>query len=275
MATACGSCTAPTGDGSTLCGSCTRELGTALLTAASIAGDLDDAVARLLKRGGGGRSSETSAPLPVDLEAADVARKLRGWLFGGVGLVLAEDEPSPSPAIEPCAWWLARNVQRVRQHADAVKIHKGITEAVARALAVIDRKPERIYAGPCTQCGADLLGTAGDTSITCACGTEHSVSDRQLALQLAMYDLLGSATWCAGTAAAVGVDLSENTIRTWVKRGKLVSHGQRPAPLGGRPFEVYRFGDVLDLAAARRPGTRIKSEKVPASAANTPGTRPA
>ena len=118
-APACGSCKAPVGDSASLCQGCTRDLAELLLLAASIAPDLDDAVARLLKRGSGGRRSETEAPLPVDLAASDASEKLRAWLRRMVVEQVTMAAEIPPGDIRTMARWLLRRLGDIRTHYDA------------------------------------------------------------------------------------------------------------------------------------------------------------
>jgi hypothetical protein len=254
-APACGSCGSPTGDSSYLCTGCTRDLAALLLQAASIAPDLDDAVAKLLRRGSGGRRSEADAPLPVDLAASGIAYELRHRLGYWVNTT-ARSRPElwitrPGDSIAAMARWLAAHLADVRQLEGADRMLDDIGRRVHRALAVVDRKPERLYAGPCPQCGTDLLGQPGASVIECRCGRVLEVSAQRDVMGDALWDTLGTVQWSVTAASALGVSLSEHTVRTWVKRKKLVSHGERPAAFGGTLQAVYRFGDVMKLAAER------------------------
>lgn len=238
-APACGSCGSPVADAS-ICTGCTRDLAELLLTAASIAGDLDDAVAKLMVRGSGGRRSEAEVPLPVDLAASDAKHRLRGWLHLGVGAVLTDAMPAPvSPDIEDTARWLVARLGMVRQQSDAPEIHKGIRDAVHRALAVVDRRPERVPAGLCGNCGRQLLAELGADQVTCACGmTALALQDKRRARAEAA-DVLGTAAEISGALGRIGISVPRGTITSWASRGRL-------AP---RPGGVYALSDVLALHA--------------------------
>jgi hypothetical protein len=88
----------------------------------------------------------------------------------------------PADTLPSMALWLARHMDRVRQHPAAADIVAEVTAAVRQAVRAIDRPPQRVYAGPCPAlgCGTDLLTWPGHTRVTCAgCGTVHDIAVRQ------------------------------------------------------------------------------------------------
>jgi len=247
-APACGSCTKPVTD-AYLCADCTRDLAIALLTAANIAPDLDDAIARLLKRGtGSGPSgSATEAPLPVDLAASNAKDKLSLKLGVAVsGIQLPPGAPGyardwPYNTIGHMARWLAARLGRIRQHEHAPRWHHAIHRAVRDALAVIDTYPERAPAGQCEACGAQLLAELGADEVTCRCGVLTTALRATRRERAAAADVLGTATEIAGALEQLGIRVTASTIRTWASRGRL----------GARPGPKYAMSDVLALCAQR------------------------
>ena len=249
MAPACGSCTAPVPDGY-LCQGCTRDLAMLLLTAASITADLDDAVARLLKRGGGGRRTEAEAPLPLDVAASNAASSLRLELAVWSATVAPMSELPPIvPRIRDLARYLARHLSEVRQHPRAAIAHRDIRAAVHRALAAVDRKPERAPAGLCDNCGRQLLAELGADSVTCGCGmTALALQDKRRE-RAAAADVLGTAGEISGALARIGIIVPRGTITSWASRGRL-------AP---RPGGVYALSDVLALhAQSQQPRPKVR-----------------
>lgn len=255
---ACGSCTAPVSD-AYLCAGCTRDLAEQLLLAASIAGDLDDAVAKLLKRGSGGPRSEAEAPLPIDLAASDVATALKSELVSWVRMV-AEPSPIPGPICLVCrhgsctriryghwpqdgtadiARWLAARVGRIRQHGLAPVAHRNIRQAVHAALAVIDRQPERAPAGQCEACGRQLLAELGADEVTCGCGalTVALMAKRRERADAA--DVLGTPAEIVAVLKRIGIDIPRGTVTSWVSRQRIAL----------RPGNVIALSDVLALHA--------------------------
>jgi hypothetical protein len=219
--------------------------------AASIAPDLDDAIARQLRHGSGGRRSGDEQPLPVDLRAADAARALRAVLADVTGRLVAEDGNLPRRAmsIAAMARWTERQVPRIAIRQDAAGIREDVQRAVTRAAMVLDGPPPRQYAGPCPICGYDVLGKPGSAIARCTqCGHAVEVRAQQDAMRAAMDDMLFTAAELVSMARALGQLVSEFTVRSWVHRGQLVAKGTRPRG-NGQPMATYRFGDVLILIA--------------------------
>lgn len=236
-----------------ICGGCGGRLRAALVMAASIAPDLDDAIARQLRHGGGGHGGEV--PLPYDPAASDAAASLRMVLAGVAGRLTAEDGRLPyrSMGTGPMARWLSGQVPRVAIRQDAGEICHAIRRAVDRCVMVLDGPPERTFAGPCHGCGADLLGVPGQPVVTCGrCGASAELAERRRAMRAQLDDMLGGAAWCARMAGRLGPAVSENTVYSWARRSQLVPHGQLPSGRGGGMAPVYRLGDVIDLAARNR-----------------------
>lgn len=242
-APACGSCGAPVAD-ARLCSGCTRGLAELLLQAASIAPDLDDAVAKLLKRGSGGPRSEAEAPLPIDLAASDAKRELAACLMTWV----LQAQPPPGTiliGITALARWLAANTDRLRKLINAGRAHREIRDAVHRALAVIDRPAERTPAGQCEACGAQLLAELDTDTATCRCGAVATGLLEARAERAAKADQIETATVISRTLERMGIKVAAGTIRMWATRGRLAQLGE----LYGQP--AYSLTDVIGLCAQR------------------------
>lgn len=234
---ACGSCASPVANAS-ICNRCTRDLAELLLLAANIAPDLDDAVARLLKRGNGGRSSSPEPPLPVDLAASDARQSLSGCLMTWV----LRMQPAPGTVllgIAAMATWLAGRLGALRQDWRAPDLLDSLRQRVDRALAVIDRAPERTPAGTCESCGAQLLAELGADQVTCACGALTLALQDKRRARAAAADVLGTAAEISGALSRIGIQVPRGTITSWASRRRLTA----------RPGGVYALSDVLALHA--------------------------
>jgi hypothetical protein len=230
-----------------ICAACTGSLRAALELAASIAPDLDDAIARQLRHGSGGRRSGDEQPLPVDLRASDARRDLGVALLGAVADVISG--PWPPATIAAMAEWLLASMAELAVHPLAGYEYHAIRRAVDRAAMVLDGPPPRQYAGPCPDCGADVLGQPGAPMARCkGCGAQVEVAAQQDAMRAAMDDMLFTAAQLVSMAAALGQPVSEHTVRSWVRRRQLVARGEWPRG-HGEPSATYRFGDVLVLIA--------------------------
>jgi hypothetical protein len=233
-----------------ICGACADSLAAALTMAASIAGDLDDAIARQLRHGSGGRRSGDEQPLPVDLRAAEAARELRVELATAVHVTLAGRAWSCNDhSIAGMARWLLMHLGELTQHDRAAGVLFAVRRAVDRAAMVLDGPPPRQYAGPCPGCGCDVLGQPGAPVARCrGCGRTVEVAAQQDAMRAHLDDMLFTAAQLVGMAAALGQPVSEHTVRSWVRRRQLVARGEWPRD-HGEPSATYRFGDVLILIA--------------------------
>lgn len=217
----------------------------ALLTAASIAPHLDDAVAKLLRRGSGGRRSEAEAPLPIDTGAMAVAHELRSELNGWARIIADQHLTAmPPDTIAATAMWLAARLNELRQNEAAADAHRGIVRAVSRAVAAVDRQPERAPAGLCDNCGCQLLAELGADSVTCGCGmTVLALQDKRRE-RAAAADVLGTPAELSAVLAKIGYTVSPGTISAWGTRGQIEKRA------GG----FYRLSEALAMAA--KMGTR-------------------
>lgn len=259
------------------CRACSTRLIRDLADVPSLASNLDTALARQSRIGerGGPRGTETA--LPWDQRAAEASAVLRSALVGWVRVLLVDADRPPGPVCRAChhpscAWidattspadtmpelahWLLRQRARLLAHPAVPEAVDEITDAVRQARRAIDLPPGRIYAGPCNQCGADLLAKPGHSQVIChACHLEYDVDSRQEWMRAQVDGLLGSSSWVAAVATTLGVPVSASLIRLWAKRGKLSSRGSAP-PLnpGGEPRALYRVSDVITVATHRTVG---------------------
>jgi hypothetical protein len=224
-----------------LCTGCAREIRALLLTAANISGDLDDATAKLLRRGAGGRRTDTESALPIDLRASETASALRVELAVRVNRLLRPKEPWPTADIHGLARWLAGHGDRWSHHPESPRMLTEVRSRVRDALAVIDRAPERVPAGNCAECGARLLAELGTDAVTCSCGAlTEGLADKR-ARRAAAADVLGTAAEISGALERIGIRVPRGTITSWASRGRLAA----------RPGGVYALSDVLALHAQR------------------------
>lgn len=247
-----------------ICGDCTTHLAAALTMAASIEPDLLDAVARQLHHGHG-KNSGSEPPLPYDPVASYARRHLAFTLTAAVYSVTGTAPwPIADPTISGMARWLGQHVSELAGSLRAARDYHAIRNAVDRCVKVLDGPPSTVYAGPCPQCGTDLLAPPGAAIVKCRfvtqvtasgqpvlCGTAVEVRVQQDAMRAELEDRLFTAAQLVSMAAALGKPVSEHTIRSWVKRHQLVPKGEWPRD-HGEPSATYRFGDMLDLAARRQ-----------------------
>lgn len=197
--------------------------------------ELQTTLARLTKSAGspvGGKASET--PVPYHDRASAVAHRMRNELSTWARM-LAEEHPHltlPVDSPPAVARWLASHPSLF-----TFDMVSGVTAVVRDAERVIDRAPDRVYAGPCLEpltdeaeallaedpaaeierCDGQLYATKGRGFVGCReCGARHAVTTRQdwLSTQL------GPSLVTAGEASPylswlTGKDIKVDTIHKW------------------------------------------------------------
>ena len=147
------------------------------------------------------------------------------------------------------AAWLLNHIEWLRHHRAGHEAVEEITSAVYEAARVIDRPPERIYAGPCQECGEDLYAKSGAATVKCRlCGEGHDVAAMQEWMKSQVYGRLVTAREGAALLSRFALPTKQATIDTWVQRKRLVPKGHNPE---GR--RLYLFDDLVALAARDTP----------------------
>lgn len=260
-------CGRPRPGNSFVCGACVADLERALGDVAFLAAQLDVTFTRQSRMGsgdGGRRSAER--PLPFNARASKVGAELRVALVGWVR-VLHEQVTAPlyGPVCAPAcrhgscrgvkaarmpgntlaqmAAWLLLHLDDVRQHEGGPEMVEQITSVVRIAENAVDRPAERVYSGPCDECGTDLYGRIDAAQVTCReCGWRYDIAARRAWLLDEAEDVLANAALIARALNRLGTAVKVDRIYQWSRRGQLLAHG---VDLQGRP--TYRIGDVLDL----------------------------
>jgi hypothetical protein len=161
------------------------------------------------------------------------------------------------------ALWLIQHMDRVRRHEAAGDMVTEVRAAVTRAVAVINRPAPRVYAGPCGECGMDLITQAGRNLVTCAmCHATYGIAERQDWMRAQLHDYLVTATEAADEwLPAIGIRVADGTIRMWAHRHRLEKWPGIPRWPGDEDAPPrYRVGDIAALAMARdttRAGLRV------------------
>lgn len=234
--------------------------------------ELQTTIGRLSKSVGGepvgGKASER--PVPFHDVASAVAHRMRNELVTWAR-ALAEDDPDLElPADHPAAIarWLAGRVAGMFVSAEM----GGAIRAVVRdAQRVIDRAPDRVYAGPCYEpldvkvsdevpdgepaprCAGQLYATKGKPMVRCPdCGARHEVEVRQGWLSRTLGDQHVSAAEAAPVLSwLLGKTITRNNIAAWKRDSRVEVHAG-PYP--------YRFGDLLALGREMKPRASRRTE---------------
>lgn len=237
-------CSRPVHD-AVICRTCTDDLGAALATAADIWDDLQSAISRQTRMGEhaivrSGRSTVLPWDDSASVAASSLARTLSRWATEIAG------EDSAIPATTPSvATWLRKRTAAIRQHEAAAACVDEITGAVSRAMAVIDLKPGRQYAGPCGTCSTPLYVKPGATEVHCSRHDptwSSTVAERQAWMLGEAASVLIHAAAVSHLLSLLGQRATSVQITRWVASGRLVPRGK---DRNGR--QTYRMGDVLDL----------------------------
>ena len=200
----------------------------------------------------GGRSAET--PLVVNMRASETAGLVRNTLVGIIRHLVETRGVSPrrlpGDDLIRMATWVAVHVDSIRMDETASEIlfdMRAIRSTIAR---VIDRPPDRVYAGICSidhgghQCPEELYATRDATFITCRrCGYRHDVKQRQSVLQRAARDMMLTIPELkVALPEVLGVPINHNTLRSWKARKRILPHGQTDDG-----DDLFNVGEILDL----------------------------
>lgn len=181
--------------------------------------------------------------------------------------------------------WLLWHVRDITSHPDAAKAHAVFTRAAESVEKLIDLPPDRVYVGPCwkvrdvpvdgppgvfgpmlyVQCQADLYADLTEKVVTCRefdCGHVVDIEVRKAWLSKNVEDELATRDECLRAVAMLGLEVSVETFKSWVRRGQVPAHSY--IVTGGRKAGLYRVGDVIAWASRLPDEKRGGSRKVPA-----------
>ena len=196
----------------------------------------------------GGRGM-TSAPTPINLSAQDLldqtialARMLAttaGLRYGhsmsvhGLLKGLDRDEPCAALATRPDAW-------------DIVRL---IDDAAWHARQLTDPEPSHRYIGVCERCGygvwiPECQPLDGSDHRCVMCGHMSPIAQIAQAheLRLLTSGTIGTGAELRQQLRACGLQVNANTMRSWVKRGRL-----KPVAANDDGMPVFALADILLL----------------------------
>lgn len=290
----CDLCDRPVPDQAYVCDRCTDREAESLRIIASLAGEVESAVAKLvghgLAVGGGGGHGH---PLPVDLVAAEkaaaVGNTVSTWARH-VALTRGVEVPRTRPPLEgpvcrtnicrhlscaevrsprrevgvaTAARFLTGQLGWLRHRPEAAEALGELHQAALQLQRLLGGRPPRWYAGQCWEllddgqrCTAELYASPGASSVRCPeCGKVHEAAYRKDWLLQEASDTLAHAELIARALTALGIEaVTGSRVRNLAARGRLVAHG---ADAADRP--LYRVGDVLDLVHEQ---ARVEAERV-------------
>lgn len=267
------------------CRRCADRLAELLGDVPALVVELNTTIARLGRSGPSERRS-AETPLPYHTAASDALTHLSSVLAGYAAVTAKERslpldlEPvktaqrwagravTPTPPATDCATLAARWLLRHGKHLAKMDAFPIILDAVfvahRDAWRACDRPRDRAFAGPCDgtgsinvqpdiePCGFDLLADPEHVTVMCrTCGYEYDIGLRR---QWMLDDLrvqLGSSRWVSRVVTALGVKVSDSTIRSWAHRGKLQPREWAADQLTSQVRPQYLVADILALAAGQ------------------------
>ena len=210
---------------------------------------LEELATRRIRIPHDGTRGMTNAPTPINFSAADLldqtltlARMLAttaGLRYGrsmsvhGLLKGLDRDEPCAALATRPDAW-------------DIVRL---IDDAAWHARQLTDPEPSHRYIGVCERCGYGVwipeTQPINETDHRCVmCGHRSPLAQIAQAheLRLLTSGTIGTGAELRQQLRACGLRVNANTMRSWVKRGRL-----KPVATNDEGMPVFALADILLL----------------------------
>jgi hypothetical protein len=237
----CPSCGCAQPDG-VLCHDDTVALETLLAAAPQLLAQLDVAVSKQARVGGGGKAGKGTAHLKEPVN----------W-----GAVVARD------ALRIELAFVGEDVNWVRRHPQAGEMLAKLGTAVKDAYRAIDRMQDRQYLGQCLYtegeltCHAEIWAKPGAHQVTCTqCGITHEVGERRAWLMRQAKDQLFTVREIAQVIGSYGeLRITESTIRSYISTGQLVYHGKAE---GSGLVRLSELLDVIATHAAKPRGRKLR-----------------
>lgn len=261
----CVLCRAPLPDLAYACSPCCERLTRDLGDVPALASAVEDAVARNVRTGTGVGTpvtGSTDRALPWNEAASTARRRLLCTLNRWVTVLRTPRDPRPA-TINGCAAWLRVNINTIRCYQFAAYAFDDITRAVDDVRRVVDRPPDRLYAGPCGSpsgpprggfqpldppCDGELYAALDHQIVRCPkCHASYDVAERRRWLLDAVWDVTAYASLLAAALTRLDEPLTAARVRKWAQRGQLLARG---VDLEGRP--LYRVGDAIALLDSTR-----------------------
>lgn len=210
---------------------------------------LEELATRRIRIPHDGTRGMTSAPTPINFSAADLldqtlalarmlaqAANLRfGRSMGVHGLLKGLDRPEPCAALatRPDAW-------------DIVRL---IDDAAWHARQLTDPEPSHRYIGVCERCGYGVwipetqpINEADHRCVMCGHMSPISQIVQAHELRLLTSGTIGTGAELRQQLRACGLRVNANTMRSWVKRGRL-----KPVGANDDGVSVFALADILLL----------------------------
>lgn len=209
----------------------------------------------------GSHTHTKTPPLPYHLAAAQTyaasARTIRSWSRHWAH---TWDHTTPPDTWAGIRDQLTRLADQLTRTPDGTQCIIDTLAAIRAIPPVIDRPPERIYAGPCPTCRLDLTAQPGAHAVTCPdCETVVDVDQQVAAMWEALQEAVLPAPDAAYAASVLsGHDVTLDLLRKWRERGRILDRG-----VGQWGQRLYLVGDVVRVARDwGRKGARPRMSRV-------------
>lgn len=263
--------------GMAICEGCAYSLQVALGDISSHWRDLDTVKARQTRYGAsGGRGGDK--PLPVDARFlgwdADGTRlqdAVKSTMGTWARIVLDERSVFTGPTHPACLHLSCATLNRSHPprddvasvcryllgHCDWIKTQHWAPEmldelqdAAEQLRRMVDRPPDKLFAGYCTECDQALHARIGAPMVNCrTCDKDYSVEATREAMWIEAQDQLGTAAEISRAISWLGqTPITADRIYKWVERKRLPERGH--VTYRGREVPIYRIGDVAALVQA-------------------------
>ena len=224
--------------------------------------------------------------VPVNLDAADLQRKLRAAIVRWAEALCPVRRPLLGPACEhwmvcvhdSCAvLWAQRRAQQLaaapplvrllgatralRRHPSAVECVDELSRFARSVERVVDNREADLFAGPCDApdvklhgevitpgiCGVDLYARLGDRWVVCsACGARYSYAARREWLLDAVREVWARPALIARALAAWDLDLTQARLDQWISRDRRRHRACWPGAECGHIVQVGLDSDEVD-----------------------------
>lgn len=155
----------------------------------------------------------------------------------------------PTDTVTGCCRYLLGHVDWIRTREYAPDLLDELDHLEEQLKHLIDRPPDKWFAGPCDGCERDLYAKQGAALVTCReCDRDYDVAVRRTWLLEQAHDKLFTAAELARAVSWLGSEpLTGERVRKWAQRGRIVHRGH--VTVRGREIPTYLLADAAALLA--------------------------
>jgi len=184
-------------------------------------------------------------PDMYDARASDRLAELGNELVGQVRLICESqglEVPALGGDVVGMSRWLLGMADRLTYlpEQDGAGLVGDLTRVYLASVAAIDAPARKKYVTGCS-CGLAVFAHSEDDRTTCACGITYDVAEQHAERMKRAADRLVT------VAEATASGAKKDTIKKWIKRGRLMTVGSDP--------QRVRYGNVLDLVSEMKEKT--------------------